>query len=99
MGSHPNSQISVAKALDIAKENQNGPLPPMVNTILERKMADIWQRINSQPNSYIMSQEEFTVFSYYRSRYNNNRVASDAVARFWSNYTGPTSSNASSSAH
>ena len=99
MGSHPNSQMSIAKALDIAKESQNGQLPPTVNAILERKMADIWQKINSQPNTYVMSQEEFAVFSYYRSRYSNNRVASDAVSRFWSNYRGTpsASSNASTS--
>ena len=97
MGSHPNSQMSIARALDIAKESQNGQLPPAVNAILERKMTDIWQKINSQPTTYVMSQEEFAVFSYYRGRYSDNRVASAAVSRFWSNYRGTDSASSNTS--
>ena len=85
MGGTP---LTLAKALEIAKENQNGPVPPPVTAMLEKKISDIWRRIMAQPNTYVLSQEEFSVFNYYRSRYDNNRVAQDAVARFWSHYKG-----------
>ena len=85
MGGTP---LTLAKALEIAKENQNGPVPTPVTTMLEKKNSEIWRRIDAQPNTYVMSQEEFSVFNYYRSRYDNSRVAQDAVARFWSHYKG-----------
>ncbi|KAL2041086.1 hypothetical protein N7G274_006030 [Stereocaulon virgatum] len=90
MGGAP---LTVAKALEIAKENQNGQVPGNVSTLLERKIGDIWRKIQAQPNIYVMSREEFSVFTYYRARYDNNRVAQDAVARFWSNFEGETSAN------
>ena len=85
MGGTP---LTLAKALEIAKENQNGPVPHPVTAMLERKNGDIWRKIEAQPNTYVMSKEEFSVFNYYRSRYDNSRVAQDAVARFWSHYKG-----------
>ena len=94
MGGTP---LTLTKALDIAKENQNGQVPPAVSQMLERKIADIWRKIQAQPNTYVMSREEFAVFSYYRSRYDNNRTAQDAVARFWSNYKGESTVDGTSS--
>jgi hypothetical protein len=94
MGGTP---LTVTKALEIAKENQNGQVPPNVSAMLERKIGDIWRKIQAQPSTYVMSREEFSVFTYYRARYDNNRVAQDAVARFWSNFKGETSANGGAS--
>ena len=86
MGGQASNQLTVANALDIAKENQNGTIPPAVTQLLERNIGDIWRRIQAQPSTYVMKQEEFAVFTYYRSRYENNAVARQAVARFWDHY-------------
>ncbi|CAF9913209.1 hypothetical protein IMSHALPRED_000945 [Imshaugia aleurites] len=91
MGGHASNQLTVANALEIAKTSQNGQIPPAVTQTLERNIGDIWRRIQAQPSTYVMTQEEFAVFSYYRSRYDNNAVAQQAVARFWNHYQGESS--------
>jgi len=88
MGGPSGNQLTLAKALEIAKENQNGQIPPAVNTLLERSISDTWRRIQAQPNTYIMTKDQFAVFTYYRARYDNNSVAQHAVARFWNHYKG-----------
>ena len=90
MGGQASNQMTVASALEIAKANQNGQLPPAVSQLLERNIADIWRRIQAQPATYVMKKEEFAVFTFYRSRYDNNAVAQQAVARFWNHYSGDT---------
>jgi len=86
MGGSPTTQLTLAKALEIAKDNQNGQVPPAVTTMLERNISDIWRRIQAQPASYVMTKDQFAVFNYYRGRYDNNPVAQQAVARFWNHY-------------
>jgi hypothetical protein len=82
------NQMTLEKALDLAKD-PNQPTPSPVAAMLERKMSEIWQRIQTRPTSYVMTRDEFAVFSYFRSRYDNG-VARQAVSRFWSNYKGDT---------
>ena len=88
MGGQSSNQMTVANALEIAKENQNGQIPPAVTQVLERSIGDIWRRIQAQPSTYVMKKEEFAVFTYYRSRYDNSAVAQQAVARFWNHFKG-----------
>lgn len=89
MGGQASNQLTVANALEIAKENQNGQIPPAVTQVLERSIGDIWRRIQAQPSTYVMKQEEFAVFNfYYRSRYADNAIAQQAVARFWNHFKG-----------
>lgn len=90
MGGQASNQLTVANALEIAKDNQNGPIPPAVTQMLERNIGDIWRRIQAEPLTYVMTREEFAVFTYYRSRFDNNAVARQAVARFWNHYSGDT---------
>lgn len=88
MGGSATTQLTVAKALETAKENQNGQIPTAVTAILERNITDIWRKIRAQPTSFVMTKEQFTVFNYYRGRYENDPVAKQAVARFWDHYKG-----------
>lgn len=78
--------MTLEKALDLAKD-ANQPTPPSVTAMLERKMSEIWQRIQARPTSYVMTRDEFAVFSYFRSRY-NVPMAQQAVSRFWTHYNG-----------
>ena len=88
MGGQASNQLTLTEALEKAKDNQNGPISPSVIEVLERNIGEIWRRIQAQPSTYVMKKEEFAVFSYYRSRYDNNAVAQQAVARFWNHYKG-----------
>ncbi|KAI4107766.1 MAG: hypothetical protein L6R37_001451 [Teloschistes peruensis] len=82
------SQLTPAKALEIAKNCEDGSVPPTVIAVLEKAIGELWQRIQYQPMTYVMSKEEFVVFNYYRSRFANVPMAQQAVARFWNNFQG-----------
>lgn len=88
MGGSPATQLTLSRALEIAKDNQNGQVPSAVTAMLERSNSDIWRRIQAQPATYVMTKDQFAVFNYYRARYDNNSVAQQAVARFWNHYKG-----------
>ena len=88
MGGSSTNQLTLTKALEIAKDNQNGQIPSAVTTLLERSIGDTWRKIQAQPNTYVMTKDQFAVFSYYRGRYDNNPIAQHAVARFWNHYRG-----------
>lgn len=87
--------LTVASALEFIKNNEDGQLHPSVNAVLERAAGEIWQRIQAQPNTYVMTRDEFTIFNRYRARF-NVRLAQQAVARFWNHFQG-TASEAGSS--
>ena len=88
MGGSSTGPLTLAKALEIAKDNQNGPLPPAVTSLLERSVTETWRLIQAQPNSYVMTKDQYAVFNYYRARYDKNAVAQQAIARFWNHYKG-----------
>lgn len=81
-------QLTVARAVEIIRNNEDGQIPPSVSAVLERALAEIWQRIQAQPSTYTMTRDEFTIFNRYRARFSNSRVAAQAVARFWTHFQG-----------
>jgi hypothetical protein len=74
--------LTYQRAIDIAR-NTEGDLDPNVNNYLEGAIADIWQRINDNPQAYILSRDEFAVFNYYIRRFEGSPIAEQAVARYW----------------
>ena len=85
------SQLTIARALEIVRNNEEGHVHPSVTTILERAVGDIWRRIQSQPSSYVMNRDEFAVFNFYRNRFKDSQIAQQAVARFWNHFRGDAS--------
>lgn len=84
--------MTVAKALDIIKNNEDGQHSAAVNAVLERAAGEIWRRIQAQPATYVMTKDEFTIFNRYRAMFSDRRLAEQAVARFWNNFRGDASS-------
>ncbi|KAK5134245.1 hypothetical protein LTR08_006788 [Meristemomyces frigidus] len=74
--------LNYQRAIDIAR-NTEGDLDPTVNEYLERAVADIWGRIGSEPDSYLLSKDEFAVFNFYIRRFEGVPQAQQAVARYW----------------
>ncbi|KAK4610382.1 hypothetical protein CLAFUW4_13711 [Fulvia fulva] len=74
--------LNYQRAIDIAR-NTEGDLDPTISAYLEGALTDIWGRISLQPETYIMSKDEFAIFNFYRRRFDENEVAEHAVARFW----------------
>ena len=77
------SQLTISKAIEIARQNQHGDIDPAVTTFLEQTIDAIWQRVKAQPSAYLFTKEEFAVFTYYRGRFYGIAIAQQAVRRFW----------------
>ncbi|KAK8085270.1 hypothetical protein PG997_006541 [Apiospora hydei] len=79
----------VAQALEIARESPDGAKDPVVSSILENALVQIWNKVQAQPDSYVMSRDEFAVFNFFQYRFTGNKVAIAARKRYWDNTTGP----------
>jgi len=83
--------LDIQRALDIAR-NTDGDLDHSVEKYLEDQLAVVWTRLESRPNSYVLSKDEFAIFNYFVGRYQDSEVAEKAIARFWSSYQDTNSS-------
>jgi len=81
--------LTYQRAIDIAR-NTEGDLDPQVQTYLENALAAIWGRIIVEPDTYILSVDEFALFNFFIARNQSPDVvviAENAIARYWT-YTG-----------
>ncbi|GAB7365251.1 hypothetical protein MBLNU230_g6335t1 [Neophaeotheca triangularis] len=76
--------LDYQRAVDIAR-NTEGDLDPSISEYLEQALSTIWTRIENQPESYVLTKDEFAVFNFYRQRFMDSEVAERAVARYWTN--------------
>ncbi|KAM0715271.1 hypothetical protein Q7P37_008769 [Cladosporium fusiforme] len=74
-------QLTYQRAIDIAR-NTEGDLDPSVTSYLEEAITEITNKLDSYPDSYVLSKDEFAVFNYYRHRFSGD-VAERAVDRYW----------------
>lgn len=63
-------------------------IPPAVIRYLEDAVAEIWSLLLAEPDSYIMTKDEFAVFNYFVQRYTGSDVAEKGIARFWLHHRG-----------
>ena len=80
------NQLSVQEALEIVRNSEERHMDQAALTVIERALAQVWARIQAQPNSYVMTKDEFAVFNYNRNRFLSSDVAQRAVARFWDQF-------------
>lgn len=83
--------LNYQRALDIAR-NTEGELDPAVRDYLERALGDIWGRIQQQPDTYVLSRDEFAVFNYYIDRFEGLPETQPAIARYWQHASEPSRS-------
>ena len=74
--------LTYQRAIDIARSTE-GELDQNVKAYLEVALQDIWNRINSEPDTYVMSKDEFAVFNFYADRFNGDEIARRAIDRHW----------------
>ena len=79
--------LTYQRAIDIAR-NTEGDLDPTVKAYLDKAIVDIWNRVNQNPDNYLLSRDEFAVFNYFIRRFEGSPVAERAVDRYWRNTTG-----------
>ncbi|KAG9536418.1 hypothetical protein KCV01_g27329, partial [Aureobasidium melanogenum] len=63
--------LDIQRALDIAR-NTEGDLDCSVAKYLEEQLAEVWGRLESRPNSYVLSKDEFAIFNYFVGRYRDS---------------------------
>ena len=63
-------------------------MDPQTTAILETAITELWNRLQAEPNTYVLSRDEFALFNYFLERYRGSTIAQQAVARFWNNYHG-----------
>lgn len=80
-------QVSLGQAVNIA-QNSDGGVDQRLAQFLEKRLAEVWAKLNAQPTSYILPQDEFALLNYYRSRFGDSIVVRDATKRFWDNHKG-----------
>jgi hypothetical protein len=84
-GNQTNGHYTIQRALDIVR-NSEDYVDPSVHNYLERVLQQVWARIQQAPDTYVLNQDEFALFNYYRARFQGSEVARRAVQRFWDNY-------------
>jgi hypothetical protein len=81
------SWAEIRQALEHARECEDGPVNAQSVAVLEDAITELWDRIQAQPDTYVLSPDEFSLFNYFlTTRYRGSPVAQQAVARFWNNY-------------
>ncbi|CAP92851.1 hypothetical protein E8E15_001716 [Penicillium rubens] len=77
----------IRQALEHARECEDGPVNAQSAAVLEAAITELWNRIQAQPESYVLTPDEFALFNYFlATRYRGSTVAQRAVARFWNSY-------------
>ena len=77
------TRLSVTDALEIARDTPEGAEDATVASILESAITEIWDKIEAEPTSYVMTRDEFAIFNYFQSRFEGNEVAALAIKRYW----------------
>jgi hypothetical protein len=79
--------LSLGQAVHVA-QNSEGGVDQRLAQVLERRLAEVWAKLNAQPSSYILPPDEFALLNYYRTRFGDNEVVRNATKRFWDNHKG-----------
>ena len=86
-------QNGVRQALEHARNCEDGHVDSQTSAILEAAIGELWRKIQTQPDTYVLDRDEFALFNFFRDRFRGSSIAQMAVQRFWNNYQ-ETASNA-----
>lgn len=88
------SNTNVRQALERARNSSDGRIDYETTAILEDAIKELWEKVQAQPNSYILNRDEFALFNYFRDRFRGSPVAQRAVERFWNSVQSDAGHNA-----
>lgn len=69
-------------------QNSEGGVDQRLAQYLERKLGEVWTKLNAQPTTYIFPSDEFALFNYYKSRFGDSELVRNATKRYWDNHRG-----------
>jgi hypothetical protein len=79
--------LSLSQAVNYA-QNSEGGVDQRLAQHLEKKLGEVYARLQAQPTSYILPPDEFALVNYYRSRFGDSELIKSATKRFWDNHRG-----------
>ncbi|EQB51699.1 hypothetical protein CGLO_08733 [Colletotrichum gloeosporioides Cg-14] len=79
----PISSTSVHRLIEIAREGPGGAKDPTVVAILEAEMTRIWAKLSKEPDTYVLSHDEFAVFNFFQFRSAVSGICRGARKRYW----------------
>lgn len=79
----PSSSTSVHRLIEIAREGPGGAYDPTVVAILEAEMTRIWAKLSKEPDTYVLSHDEFAVFNFFQFRSEVSGICRGARKRYW----------------
>lgn len=85
--------LTYQQAMELVRTS-GGHIRLEVIQYLESEFEQIWRRIEANPNTYIMYDEEFAVFNYFARRVTGHRsaivraIAEAAIRRYWESRRG-----------
>lgn len=88
MSASLHSEVSFVSALNEARNTKAEQLDPEAAQILEKANRLLFNRLEENPKKYIMNRDEYMLLNYFWERYSDNKLAQQAVKRFWDNYKG-----------
>jgi hypothetical protein len=80
---------AIRQALERARNCEDGSVDAQTTALLEAAITELWTRIQRDPDTYVLTRDEFALFNYFLERYRGSIVAQQAVARFWNSYGSP----------
>jgi hypothetical protein len=80
--------LTVQQALEHVRNSEYNEVDPSVLAFLERAFVEIWRRIQAQPDSYILSRDEFACFNYFQDRHRGSEISQRAIQRYWNSRQG-----------
>jgi hypothetical protein len=84
--------LTIQAALERAR-NPNLEEDPVVTAFLEAALREVWLKIEAHPN-YILTDDEFSLFNYFRHRYEDSQVSA-IIARYWDSKSSDSRNSAS----
>ncbi|TKX18569.1 hypothetical protein C1H76_9359 [Elsinoe australis] len=79
------ANFTIQSALEIAR-NSDSEVDPIVWRFLQDQVDNLWSRIQTHPESYVMNKDEFALFNYFRHRFAHSTLTEKAIARFWQHH-------------
>ncbi|KAF1835090.1 hypothetical protein BDW02DRAFT_523995, partial [Decorospora gaudefroyi] len=65
--------LSLSQAVHVA-QNSEGGVDQRLAQFLEKRLAEVWAKLNAQPNTYVLPSDEFALLNYYRTRFGDNEI-------------------------
>jgi hypothetical protein len=87
--SRSSSSLTISTALEKAREASPDEPEPDVVAFLTAALDEIWRKIRLQPDSYILSNTEYSLFNFYLQRYREDPLTAPAISRHWNNRKEP----------